>query len=324
MGTSFSAPPNAYGFGKSTTAEEVLVNTKANIKGKNVIVTGANTGIGKETAKQLAKYGANVFVGCRDKVAGEKAVNDIVSETGNKNVELIPLDLSSLQSVRDFAQRFNEKNIPLHILILNAGVMACPKLATKEGYELQWGTNHLGHFYLSTLLVESLKKGAPSRVVCVSSLAHKMISNPWNLELFSSGSYYPAYWGAWLAYARSKLSNILFAKEFNDRYKNDGITAYSLHPGSIQSDLQRHMAESSYVAYYLFKTIGARFSKSIPQGAATSVYCAVTPGLEEKSGHYFSDCNEDDPIAWGKDKAKAVELWEYSQKLVSNFENSKN
>jgi len=311
------------GFGSYSEAEEVLNKSGADVKNKNVIVTGANTGIGKETARVFAKNGANVFIGCRDMVAGEKAVNEIVSTTGNKNVELIKLDLSSLESVAKFAEEFNKKHIPLHLLILNAGVMACPLSYTKEGYELQWGTNHLGHFYLTNLLVESLKKGAPSRVVVLSSLAHAMIYGSWNLEHFSNGTPYPFYVGKILAYARSKLSNILFAREFNDRYKKDGITAYSVHPGSVQTELSRHVIGDNYVMKNLLKPAFFYFLKTIPQGAATSVYCAVARGLEEKSGLYFSDCNEAQPIAWGKDKEKAVELWEFSQKLVNRFEEQK-
>jgi len=316
-----NASPN--GFSSSTTTDQVMEKYDVSLKDKNVIVTGANTGIGKETARVLAKAGANVILACRDMIAGSKALEEIKQTSGSDKVQLISLDLSSLESVKQFANKFNSLKIPLHLLILNAGVMACPLNFTKEGYELQWGTNHLGHFYLTKLLLESLKKAAPSRVVVVSSLGHQIAyGGYWDLKSYSSGSYYPTYLGAWIAYGRSKLSNILFAKELNDRYQHQGITAYSLHPGNIPSDLQRHMTTGYTLPYYIWRYVGSPFLKSIPQGAATTVFCAVTPELEAQGGCYYSDCKLDVPSKWATDKQKATELWEYSEQLIENFESS--
>jgi len=161
---------NQQGFGGASTAEEVARDIR--LDGKNVIITGANTGIGKETARVIAKMGANVYLACRDATRGNAAVEELKTVTKSENIYFVELDLGSLESVRKFATSFNEKSIPLHILINNAGVMGCPLGKTVDGFETHIGVNHFGHFLLTVSLLESLKRGSPSRVVSLSSAAH--------------------------------------------------------------------------------------------------------------------------------------------------------
>jgi len=298
---------NHQGFGSKSTAEEVARDIR--LDGKNVIVTGANCGIGKETARVFAKMGANVYIACRDESRGTAALEELKNLTKSENIFFMQLDLASLESVRKFATSFEEKSLPLHILVNNAGIMACPKSKTVDGFEMQIGVNHFGHFLLSTLLLPSLKRGAPSRVVSVSSMGHKFGSINFDDINFEKRSY-----GRWSAYGQSKLANILFAREFNKRYSAEGIKAYSLHPGAINTELQRHMP--SFVNA-VFSVISPLFSKTIPQGAATTMLVATAPEVEDKGGLYFVDCNVNNTTHNEVNDAVALKLWELSEKSVS-------
>lgn len=195
------------------------------IDGKVVVITGANSGIGKVTAIDLAKRGGTIYIACRDVKRGEEALRDIKAESGSEKIHFLQLDLASLESVRDFSKKFHEKESKLHILINNAGVMACPQSYTKDGFETHFGTNHLGHFLLTNLLLDLLKASAPSRIVVVSSFAH-LIGTIKKHDLNSEKSYQKH-----LVYAQSKLANILFAREIAKRLKGTGVTANSVHPG---------------------------------------------------------------------------------------------
>jgi len=292
------------GFGSSTTATEVVQSV--DLKGKVAFVTGANTGIGKETARALASKGATVFLACRDIQKAEAVAKEIKDSTKNEEVHVIQLDLSSLESVRACAQEFSSKNFPIHMLINNAGVMAVTsRKQTKDGFELQFGTNHLGHFLLTQLLLDRVKEGAPSRIVNVSSRAH--LRGHINFDdLQSEKSYSP-----WGAYSQSKLANVLHASELNRRLAGTGVTTNSLHPGVIPTELGRN----NFLADLFYKA-GSLFMKSIEQGAATTVYAAVSPQLEGVGGKYFVDCNEEEPIAEARDEAVASRLWEVSESLV--------
>jgi len=295
------------GFGSSSTAEEVARDIK--LDGKNVIVTGANVGLGKETSRVLAKMNANVYLACRDSGKGNAVVEEIKQATSNQNIFFVELDLNSLESIRNFAKTFNEKQIPLHILINNAGVMACPAGKTVDGFETQIGVNHFGHFLLTNLLLESLKRGTPSRVVVVSSLAHKRGHIDFEDINWEKRSY-----SAMGAYGQSKLSNILFAREFNKRYSAEGIKAFSLHPGVIPTELSRHMIGP--VGKAIFGVIGKAFLKTIPQGSATTLYCATAPEVEDKGGLYFADCQvANSPNKEITDEI-ALQLWELSENAV--------
>ncbi|GFR83479.1 retinol dehydrogenase 12 [Elysia marginata] len=185
------------------------------IEGKTVLITGANTGIGKETARELAKRGGRIILACRNVEKGEEARKEIVEETKNEDVVVQELDLSSFESIQKFAKNFNENEIRLDILINNAGVMACPKMLTKDGLEMQIGTNHFGHFMLTNLLLNKLKACSPSRIINLSSLAHSMGTIKWD-DINSEKNY-----GEWAAYGQSKLANILHCLELTNRLKGE-------------------------------------------------------------------------------------------------------
>jgi len=295
-------------FGSSTTTEDVLKYYGSDLTGKNVIVTGANTGLGKETVRALVSANATVFLACRDTQKCQSAIEEIKKSTGKENLFAEELDLGSLESVKKFTSNFNKKQIPLHILINNAGVMATPKSKTKDGFEMQMGTNHIGHFVLTTGLLESLRKGSPSRVVVLSSGAHKMGNLNLDDMFFEKTSY-----AAWGAYGNSKLANILFAREFNKKYSGEGIKAVSVHPGVIETELSRYMGFMGT----LFRFFGRPFFKSVEQGAATSVYCAVSPDVEDQSGSYFQDCKMASTSHAQINDDMAEKLWKWTEKIIA-------
>lgn len=212
-----------------------MCRSKARLSGKTVIITGANTGIGKETAIDMANRDARVILACRNKEKGLKAVEDIRSASGNTNVEFRELDLASLASVRIFCQQILEEESHIDILINNAGVMACPYWKTEDGFEMQFGVNHLGHFLLTNLLLERLKQSPSARIVNVSSSAHKRCSRI-NFDDINSTKQYDSF----KAYAQSKLSNVLFTRSLARRLEGTSVTTNSLHPGVIRTELGRH------------------------------------------------------------------------------------
>ncbi|GAB5572965.1 retinol dehydrogenase 11 isoform X4 [Prionailurus iriomotensis] len=248
------------------------------LPGKVAVVTGANTGIGKETAKELAQRGARVYLACRDIQKGELVAREIQTMTGNQQVLVRELDLADTKSIRAFAKDFLAEEKHLHILINNAGVMMCPYSKTADGFEMHMGVNHLGHFLLTHLLLEKLKESAPSRVVNVSSLAHHLgrihFHNLQGEKFYNAG----------LAYCHSKLANILFTQELARRLKGSGVTTYSVHPGTVNSELVRHSPFMKWM-WWLFSF----FIKTPKQGAQTSLYCAITEGLEILNGHHFRE-----------------------------------
>lgn len=200
-----------------------------------VIITGANTGIGKETAIDLAKRGGRVYIACRDPIRGLEAQKDIQDISGSSNVHFLQLDLAQLESIRQFSKKFHAQESQLHILINNAGVMACPKAVTRDGFEMQIGTNHMGHFLLTNLMLDLMKQSAPARIINVSSLYHifgYIKKNDLNSEKH--------YW-RWLAYAQSKLANILFTREMSRKLEGTEITVNCLHPGCVNTELTRNL-----------------------------------------------------------------------------------
>ncbi|CAF3612667.1 unnamed protein product [Rotaria sp. Silwood1] len=313
-------------FHAKSTALEVVKGLNANLDGKLVLITGCTSGIsiGIETARALATANAHVIITARDMKKGAEVVEDLKKTTGNDKIEVMELDLSSLQSVRDFVNRFRGRNLPINILICNAGVMACPYGKTVDGFETQFGTNHLGHFLLTTSLIPELKAGKPSRVIVVSSLANKRSGINWD------DINWEKHYDKWLAYGQSKTANILFAKQFNKLYSSEGIQAYSLHPGGIMTNLGKYVSIEERKAMGWFKedgTIVDRF-KNIEQGASTSVYAALAPELDNHGGEYLENCaisqgvNPDMTTFWGMG-AHAVEmesadrLWKLSEQLVA-------
>uniref|UniRef100_A0A6B2LBY6 Uncharacterized protein n=1 Tax=Arcella intermedia TaxID=1963864 RepID=A0A6B2LBY6_9EUKA len=281
--------------------------------GKVVLITGANTGIGKETARVLAKAGATVYMICRDAKRGGEARAHILQELGEKaseRVVMMQCDLGSLESIQNFALAWREVDLPIDILINNAGIMACPKSTTVDGFETQFGVNHLGHFLLTNLLIPYLKRSGKARVVSVSSMAHK--ASGIRFDVCGKTDVYDEFFGHWTAYGISKTANILFALELDKRYKDAGIRSNALHPGTIATELGRNNMGAS-----LFYTVGSLFCKSVPEGAATSVLVAVAPQLDDVGGYYFSDCNITPQSAHAANLADAQRLWEESEKWVN-------
>lgn len=195
------------------------------IDGKVVVITGANAGIGKETAIDLSKRGGKIYIACRDMKRGQDALEEIKVKSGCDNIHFLQLDLASMQSIREFSRKFHELEPRLDILINNAGIMACSKAKTVDGFELQLGTNHLGHFLLTNLLLDLVKAASPSRIVVVSSVLHR-IGTINKSDLMHDSNYWK-----WLVYGQSKLANILFAKELSKKLAGSNVTVNSLHPG---------------------------------------------------------------------------------------------
>lgn len=277
------------------------------LDGKTVVITGANTGIGKETAIDLAKRGARVIMACRDMEKGQAALKEVVENSANENVALMKLDLSDTKSIREFADNINKDEEKLHILLNNAGVMVCPFGKTADGFEMQIGVNHMGHFLLTYLLLDLIKKSAPARIINVSSMAHLFGSI--NLEDINSEKSYDKK----AAYAQSKLANVLFTRSLAKRLEGTDVTAYSLHPGVVQTDLWRHLSGPQQ---FVMKVVSP-FTKSSIQGAQTSIYCAVEPSLEKESGGYYSDCAPAKCSAKAEDDDLAQKLWELSCRMLS-------
>ena len=209
--------------------------SKRRLDGKVAIVTGANTGIGRETALDLARRGARVILACRDENKGKAAVSYVKEGSGSEIVVFKKLDLASLASIRTFSSEILHEEDRIDILINNAGVMFTPYCLTEDGFEMQFGTNHLGHFLLTNLLLDKIKESAPSRIVTVSSLGHYFGSLDFNDMMWSKN------YGSQKSYFRSKLANVMFARELSKRLEGTGVTTYSLHPGSINTELGRHL-----------------------------------------------------------------------------------
>lgn len=267
-------------FAFDSTAAEVIDGIS--LDDKRAIVTGGSSGIGVETARALASAGADVTLAVRDTQAGQRTASDISASTGSA-VHVGRLNLADRSSVADFAASWTG---PLHLLINNAGVMALPELTlTPDGWELQFATNHLGHFALAVGLHGALAAAGDARIVSLSSRGHLRSPVVFEDINFRSRPYDP-----WLGYGQSKTANILFAVEATRRWVGDGITANAVHPGAIaETNLSRHMNPNDLAA---LRASGSFRYKTIQQGAATSVLVATSAQLEGVGGRYFEDCNE--------------------------------
>ncbi len=299
--------------GSKSTADDALGG--ASLAGKVVIVTGSNSGIGTETARVLAKGGAHVILACRSAAAGEEVAAKLRRElpANAGKLEVMALDLADLASVRAFAAAFLASGRPLHVLVNNAGVMATPLGKTAQGFEMQLGTNHVGPFLLTKLLRPILESSAPSRVVTVSSDLHRRGKGERMLEtLTKDAGYTQRAYVPFDAYGDSKLANVLFTRQLA-KILPPGVEAYSLHPGVIPTNLSRHMGWKGDV----FQIVGKLFMKTIPQGAATSVFGAVAASLKGQTGAYLADCQVAKASHDGRDDALAAKLWDVSEKLVS-------
>ncbi|GAA0163411.1 dehydrogenase [Lithospermum erythrorhizon] len=302
------------GFSASSTAEEITHGIDGS--GLTAIITGASSGIGRETARVLAMRGVHVIIGVRKVSTGLEAKDAIIKEIPNARVDTMELDLSSIASVNDFASHINSSGVPLNILINNAGVMATPFMLSKDNVELQFATNHLGHFLLTNLLLETMKgtairSGREGRIVNVSSRRHKF-SYPEGIR-FEKINDESAY-NSLQAYGQSKLCNVLHSNELAKRLKNDGVglTANSVHPGAIDTNLFRY----HWLLQGLASVFGKHVLKNVQQGAATTCYVALHPHLNGVSGKYYADCNLAEVSDQAKDSILARTLWDFSLNLV--------
>jgi NAD(P)-dependent dehydrogenase (short-subunit alcohol dehydrogenase family) len=306
-------------FGADSTTAEVLEGI--DLRGKVALVTGGSGGLGEETARALAANGARVVLTARNMPKGEAVAHAIRASTGNEQVEVEELELASLASVRACARRVLARHQALHLLVNNAGVMACPFAKTTEGYELQFGSNHLGHFLLTCLLVPALRRGAPSRVVCLTSGGHR--ASP---VVFEDIHFERRPYDKWLAYGQAKTANVLFAMELDRRLGAAGVHAYAVHPGAIFTDLSRHLVPED-IEWLQKQMPGGQFrSKSVEAGAATSVYAATAPELAGRGGVYLEDCHvaavkddlrdTDGVKSYALDPALAQRLWAVSEEMV--------
>jgi NAD(P)-dependent dehydrogenase (short-subunit alcohol dehydrogenase family) len=304
-------------FGAETTTDDVLEGT--GLSGKRILVTGVSAGLGVETARALTAHGATVVGAARDLAKARGATSHI------PGLELVELDLASLASVRAAADALVAAGKPFDVVIANAGVMACPQGKTADGFETQFGTNHLGHFVFVNRIASLLKSGG--RLVNLSSAGHRFA----DVDLEDPNFEHTPY-SEFVAYGRSKTANILFAVEFDRRHKGQGIRAAAVHPGGIQTELGRYMTPE--IIAELMRTIeesaqagGQSFSwKTIPQGAATSCWSAVVAPADEVGGLYCEDCHvaelNPDPAARGGvqpyalDPEHAKALWAKSEELV--------
>ena len=310
-------------FGPASTAAEVIAGV--DLTGKRAIVTGASSGIGQETARVLAGAGAEVTLAVRDIAAGEKTASAIAAaegspRAGSPRVRVARLDLADRASVGEFVASWAG---PLHILVNNAGIMATPERRTPEGWELQFATNHLGHFALTTGLHASLAAAGGARVVVVSSVGHV------NGEvLFDDVNFERHPYNAWVAYSQSKTANILFAVEAARRWAGDRIAVNALNPGRIASTGLLSHVDADAVVPQSFDAAGSTgvSVKDIAQGAATSVLLAASPLVAGVTGKYFEDCQEAEPYvpgvrrgvaAYALDPEKAARLWQLSFDLLA-------
>jgi NAD(P)-dependent dehydrogenase (short-subunit alcohol dehydrogenase family) len=314
--------PNS--FGATTTTDEVLQGI--NLNGKRVLVTGVSAGIGVETARALMAHGAEVIGAARDLSKAQTATAPIRAQaTGGGSLHLIQLDLASLANVRRCADGLLAAGEPFDVIIANAGVMACPKGTTADGFEMQLGTNHLGHFVLVNRITSLLRPG--SRLVNLSSAGHRFA----DVDLEDPNFEHTPY-AEFTAYGRSKTANVLFAVEFDRRHQAHGVRATAVHPGAIQTELSRHMTPE--VREKMIAEINAGQAKgaapfrykSIPQGAATSVWAACIADAGAIGGRYCEDCHVAEVSSapglrggvqpYALDAQRAQALWQKSEEWV--------
>jgi len=317
-------------FGATSTTDDVL--SGVNLKGKRILVTGVSAGLGVETARSLAAHGAQVVGTARDlnkaKAATEQVRKDAAANGGS--FELVELDLANLKSARACADRLLAKAEPLDVVIANAGVMATPFGHTADGFETQFGTNHLGHFVLVNRIASLLRDGG--RLINLSSSGHRYANVDLDDPNFERTSYEP-----FVAYGRSKTANILFAVAFDERHRGHGVRAAAVHPGGIRTELDRHIDSSRLekIVEEINQQLAAQGKapfqfKTVPQGAATSVWAAVVAPADEIGGRYCENCHvgqvvpDDATITavsegvrgYALDAKNAETLWKKSEELV--------
>jgi NAD(P)-dependent dehydrogenase (short-subunit alcohol dehydrogenase family) len=312
MGSGTSGPKNR----RDLTAQDIIdeCGGNSNIKNAHILVTGATSGIGIETGRVLALAGAKVYLMGRSETKLQEVLENIKKELQQKSssgsVEGVLCDLNSLSSIKQFAEKFTKARSPLNILILNAGLFNYNYAQTVDGLEQVIGVNHIGHAYLTQLLIPTLTANVPSRIVVVSSGLHK--GPPINYEaldrMSSKEKNAKKGWGMMSSYQQSKLANVLFARALASRYQDKQITAYSLHPGVIDTNLTANVPLAGVFKAFVRK-------KTVEQGAATTVYCALQPGLEKETGRYFDDSTVTDLAdKWTDDDINT--FWQWTEKVI--------
>ncbi len=308
-------------FDHNSTTTDVL--SGIDLSGKTVFVTGGSSGLGAETARAMAAQGAKVTITARNVEKGQAVADQINEALGETRVDVAALELGSLKSVRDCAAAYLKTHDTIDILINNAGVMVCPAAKTEDGFELQFGSNHLGHFLLACLLAPALiKAGEGTRIVSLSSTAHHMSPIDFDDVQFENREYHK-----WIAYGQSKTANALFAVGIDKRLKDKGIRAFSVHPGVIQTELMRHLdAEDVKMIEAATDPETGMPLKTVPAGAATSCYAATAPELAGMGGLYLEGCaiaksnNGPDGRSGVRDYALdpdgADRLWDVSEQMV--------
>ncbi|EJD45542.1 NAD(P)-binding protein [Auricularia subglabra TFB-10046 SS5] len=284
------------------------------LSGKVVLVTGANIGIGKETAKELLAHNAKVYVAARDKAKADAAIAELKSVTGKENVHFLELDLADLHSVKRAAEEFISRESKLNILFASAGVMVPPiDLLTKQGYDLQLGTNALGHWYFTKLLIPVLRAGAEegfSRVVTVSSIASE-VAKPINWETFKDGAARTKF-GTNSLYGQSKLMNVILTREFAKRYGDSGIVFSSLNPGNIKSGLQRHVPSLAAAVLNLFLY-------DVSYGALTSLYAGTSPDATINGAYYVPWARAAKAAPLALDSDTGIKSWDWMEEQVKGI-----
>lgn len=308
-------------FTARSTALEVMAGL--DLQGRRAIVTGGAAGLGFETARALARAGAEVTLAVRDRVRGGEAAGALRVSSGRRNVHVAVLDLADLGSVRRFADDWGDA--PLHILVNNAAIMACPLTRTAQGREAQFATNHVGHFALTTALLPALRRGAPSRVVALSSIGHKISGVDFDDIHFERRDY-----NKWKAYGQAKSANALMSLGLHLRHAGDGITANAVHPGGIMTGLQKFLPMEEMRALGWLKPDDTPLDifKTPEQGASTSVWAATAPELLGRGGLYLEDCAQGVPADAGNrvsgyaphimDEGAAERLWGLSLAMVGS------
>lgn len=270
----------------------------SDLQGKTFVITGANTGIGKITARELAKRGAHVILACRSADKTQPVIDALKQETGNDKIEFIALDLADLASVRRCADELLARNIPIHALINNAG-LAGSRGTTKDGFELTFGTNHLGHYLLTRMLLDRMKQSGPARIVNVASASHYQAKGI-NWEALRAKTKSRT---GMAEYAVSKLSNVLFTKELARRLEGTNVTTYALHPGVVATDVWRRVPSP-------VRWVMKKFMVTPEEGAQTSIRCATAPELASETGRYYDrDGKERSPNQLANDEELAKQLW---------------
>jgi NAD(P)-dependent dehydrogenase (short-subunit alcohol dehydrogenase family) len=312
-------------FNRKSTALEVVEGLS--LQGRHILVTGGASGLGLETSRALAQAGATLTLAVRDMAQGDAAATALSGDTGNTNIRVARLDLADLAGARQFTDDWRRRGEPLHVLINNAGIMACPLTRSAQGFESQFATNHLGHFALTLGLLPVLLKSDAPRVVALSSSGHRL-----SPVVFDDIHFYKREYNKWKAYGQAKTANALMALHLDTLHAKDGLTANAVHPGGIKTGLSRHITREEMEAMGWVKPGAAPGEippgfKTPEQGAATTVWAATAAELQGHGGLYLEDCNEAVPspegerrfgyVAHVRDRAAAARLWALSESMLA-------